>query len=85
MRKDPFPDAGGLSGVKRLQMQQGDRGPYRPSRPGQGNTGIVPPKPTPTKVANPGPAGYEQPRPATFNQRLSALAMPNFPRRRGQG
>lgn len=85
MRKDFLPDAGGLSGVKRLQMQQRDRGPYRPSRVGQGNTGNVPPKPAPTKVTNPGPAGYEQPRPATFNQRLSALSAPNFPRRRGQG
>lgn len=81
-----LPDAGGLSGVKRMQMYQAGVGrPNGPGRVGTGNTGIVPPKPTPTKVVSPGPVGYEQPRPASFNQRLSTLSTPNFPRRRGQG
>lgn len=65
-----LPDAGGLSGVKRTQMQQ--RG-----SPGPGNTGIIPRKP-PVKTM---PAGYEN----LNATRLSAMTNPKFPRRRGQG
>jgi hypothetical protein len=85
--QDGMPTGGGLGGMKRLQLQQSDRGLRNSTNPSStdNNTGIMPPKSRPAKVANPGPAGYEKPRPATFNQQLSTLTSPNFPRRRGQG
>ena len=84
---DGLPTGGGLGGMKRLQLQQSGSGLRNPTNPSSAdnNTGIMPPKPTPSKVASPGPVGYEKPRPATFNQQLSSLTSPNFPRRRGQG
>lgn len=77
MRKDNFlPDAGGLSGVKRLQMQErGVQSPRMRPAPAPHNTGIVPPH----MNKRPAPVGYES------GTRLQALAQPNFPRRRGQG
>lgn len=70
LTKGGLPDAGGLSGVKRMQMQE--RG-----GPGPGNTGVIPRKP-PVKTM---PAGYEN----LNATRLSVAANPKFPRRRGQG
>ena len=69
--KDDLPTGGGLGGIKRLQLQQR----------GQGSSKTMISS-APAKVA---PAGYEQPKPMNFNQRLSTLSSPNFPRRRGQG
>jgi hypothetical protein len=78
MRKSKFdyngvelPDAGGLSGVKRMQMQQ--RGTVDSTGRTQRTGGVMPPTPT-------GPAGYEN---QSAVQKLMGVSNPS--RRRGKG
>jgi len=87
----PLPNAGGLSGVKRMQMALRDREAVadtgggmartrtfaapRPQQPA--STVTAPAAQTPARKTA-GQIGYET---AT---RLQAVANPNFPRRRGQ-
>ncbi len=64
-----LPEAGGLSGVKRLQMHQ--RAPQTHTKGStQRNSGIIPPKPLPKHP----PVGYEHPRPMTAGLALQNLA-----------